>query len=954
MSSESEQMLEDKLIEQLVEMGYQKVSVRTEDQLIVNLKTQLEVLNKTSLTDGEFQQILTYITKSPSIFKHAEVLREHIPYVKEDGEHAHLILLNQKYWCQNEFQVTHQFNMEGTYKNRYDVTILINGLPLVQIELKRRGLELKEAFNQVNRYQRTSYTSGYGLFQFIQLFVFSNGTNTKYFANDNVGDRDFKQTFFWTDDKNKRYSQLQDFAQHFLEPCHISKMITHYMVLSTSNKLMVLRPYQFYAVEALVERVKKSKENGYIWHTTGAGKTLTSFKAAQIISKIKTVHKVLFVVDRKDLDYQTTKEFNRFRKGSVDATKNTKSLVNQILGSEQLIVTTIQKLNNAIINRRFKEQIEGLSNERIIFIFDECHRSQFGDTHLNIRNFFPNAQLFGFTGTPIFAENAQRNDKGKRTTKHLFDKCLHKYLITDAINDGNVLKFAVEYIRTFKAKDHIDDIEIEAINEPEVMDAPVRRDIIVNHIIQKHEVRTKNGRFNAIFCVSSVPNAIAYYNLFKEKREQGLHNLKVATIFSYEANPEDGEFDALNDSGLNDEQRSLMMAADGKVMYLTKSPREQLDDFIADYNKMFATNFSTRDGEFYNYYNNLSGRVKDNNLDILIVVDMFLTGFDSKMLNTLYVDKNLRYHGLIQAYSRTNRICGQHKTHGNIVVYRNLKAATDEAIKMFADDEPTEDIIEPAYEDLLEKFEEAYDVLTLQVPTPDSVDELYGEENKAEFVKNFRRIIRLINRMKQYEDFDFSNLALSELMFNDFRSKYLDLYEEVSSGKEQEKVSIINDLDFEVELLQRDEINVDYIIQLLVKLKGAELSEREKQIEQINKLLSSEEKLRSKRELIEEFMEKQLPLISDSDEVLDRFADFILAKRKAAMKRLTDEENLDTKKFDHLLSEYLYTQKLPIKEEVLGALNVRPKLLQQPIKAEEITNKLKEYVNVYIDGFSMV
>lgn len=954
MSSESEQMLEDKLIEQLVGMGYQKVSVRTEDQLVANLKAQLEVLNKTSLTDGEFQQILTYITKSPSIFKHAEVLREHIPYLKENGEQAHIILLNQKYWCQNEFQVTHQFNMEGTYKNRYDVTLLINGLPLVQIELKRRGLELKEAFNQVNRYQRTSYTSGHGLFQFIQLFVFSNGVNTKYFANDNVADRDFKQTFFWADRENKRYTQLQDFAQYFLEPCHISKMITHYMVLNTSNKLMVLRPYQYYAVEALVDRVKKSTENGYIWHTTGSGKTLTSFKAAQIISKIKTVHKVLFVVDRKDLDYQTTKEFNKFSKGSVDATKNTHSLVKQLLGSEQLIVTTIQKLNNAITNARFKAQVEGVSNERIIFIFDECHRSQFGDTHLNIRNFFPHAQLFGFTGTPILEENAQRNEKGKRTTKELFDKCLHKYVITDAINDGNVLKFAVEYIRTFKAKDHIDDIEIEAIDEPEVMDAPERREIIVNHIIQKHDVKTQNRRFNALFCVSGVPNAIAYYQLFKQKKEEGLHNLKVATIFSYEANSDDREFEEAQKSGLGDEQRSLMMAADGKVAYLTKSPREQLDDFIEDYNKMFSTNFSTREGEYYNYYNNLSKRVKENNLDILIVVDMFLTGFDSKNLNTLYVDKNLRYHGLIQAYSRTNRICGQHKSHGNIVVYRNLKAATDEAIRLFANKEASEDVIEPAYEDLFQKFEEAYDALVIQVPTPDSVDELYGEESKAEFVQNFRRIIRLINRMKQYENFDFNNLALSELAFNDYRSKYLDLYEEVSSGKVEEKVSIINDLDFEVELLQRDEINVDYIIQLLVKLKGAEVSDRQKQIDQINKLLSSEEKLRSKRELIEEFIEKQLPLISDSDEVLDHFADFVLEQRKAAMKRLTEEENLDAKKFDQILSQYLYTQKLPIKEEVLGALNVRPRLLQQPIKAEEITNKLVEYVNVYVDGFGMV
>ncbi|MFY7939109.1 MAG: type I restriction endonuclease subunit R, partial [Flavobacterium sp.] len=438
--------------------------------------------------------------------------------------------------------VTQQVSMEGKYKNRYDVTILINGLPLAQIELKRRGLELKEAFNQINRYERHSFTAGFGLFQFVQLFVISNGVNTKYFANAPIKARSFKQTFYWTDVNNNLITQLPDFTDLFLEPCHLSKMITKYIVLNESYRmLMILRPYQFYATEAIVERVKTTTKFGYIWHTTGSGKTLTSFKTAQILTNLPEVYKVVFVVDRKDLDYQTTKEFNSFSKGSIDGTNNTNTLVNQLADQTKLIVTTIQKLNTAISKTNYLNRITHLKDQRIVFIFDECHRSQFGKTHDDIKNFFTASQMFGFTGTPIFEENAGSNEFGKRTTAMLFEKCLHKYVITNAIKDENVLKFSIEYISTFKRKDQILDIEVEAIDEAEVMEAPQRLNNIVDYIIANHNRKTHNKSFTGMFCVSSVETLIKYYQLFHQKRQEGLHTLKIATIFSYVANDDDAD-----------------------------------------------------------------------------------------------------------------------------------------------------------------------------------------------------------------------------------------------------------------------------------------------------------------------------------------------------------------------------------------------------------------------------
>ena len=528
---------------------------------------KLEKHNKVRLSDTEFSRVLNHLNKG-NVFEKAQILRDKFALLKDDGDTQYIEFLDSEHWCQNRFQVTQQVTIEGKYKNRYDVTLLINGLPLVQIELKRRGIELKEAFNQINRYQRDSYGSNRALFNYVQIFVISNGVNTKYYSNNRK--QTFKQTFFWADKDNKNITNLDQFAETFLEKCHISKMICKYIVLAEVPKiLMVLRPYQYYAVEAIVDRVKNTQKNGYIWHTTGSGKTLTSFKAAQILTKLPDVEKVVFVVDRKDLDYQTTKEFNSFSDGSVDGTDNTRVLVNQFLSKHadkkgiakdsNLIITTIQKLNTAINKPHYLSQMESVKDNKVVFIFDECHRSQFGETHKNITGFFTNAQLIGFTGTPIFPENAVGNQYGKRTTAELFDSILHKYVITDAINDDNVLKFSVEYIGRYKEKEHSAtevDIEVENIDIKELLESDERIDKITDYIIANHDRKTHSREFTAMMCVSSVDVLCKYYEAFRHKS----HKLKVATIFSYNANEEDKDADGiivLEDSILSTVRRVL-------------------------------------------------------------------------------------------------------------------------------------------------------------------------------------------------------------------------------------------------------------------------------------------------------------------------------------------------------------------------------------------------------------
>ena len=956
MAKQPEQILEEQLVEQLQKLNYSLVHIKDEKELITNLKCQLEKHNNISFSSQEFEKVLNILSKG-SVFEKAKSLREKQHILRDNGDNLYFEFIQTEHWCQNQFQVTHQVAMEGKYKNRYDVTLLINGLPLVQIELKRRGLELKEAFNQINRYQRHSFGASSALFQYIQIFVISNGVNTKYYANNRF--QSFKQTFYWTDKENKRLTNiLNGFTSEFLEPCHLSKMICKYIVLNETQKiLMALRPYQYYAVEALVDKVKthgraSQSKNGYIWHTTGSGKTLTSFKASQILTALPKVKKVVFVVDRKDLDYQTTREFNSFSKGSIDGTDNTKALVKQFADDTKLIVTTIQKLNTAISKQQYLPKMEKLKGERMVFIFDECHRSQFGETHGRINKFFNNPQMFGFTGTPIFADNAVKNELGKRTTKELFGDCLHKYVITDAIKDENVLKFSVEYVGRYKRKETATeiDIEVEDIDTKELMESPLRLEKIAGYILANHNRKTHSKEFTALFCVSSIETLIKYYDIFQQKKEEGIHNLKIATIFSYTANEADADA-----NGFIPEELSVV--EEPRALYgLHAHSREKLDEYIGHYNKMFETNFSTKDSEsFYNYYNDISKKVKERKIDILLVVNMYLTGFDSPPLNTLYVDKNLKYHGLIQAYSRTNRILNEQKSQGNIVVFRNLKNATDEAITLFSNKEAIEEIIMKPYEDYVKKFNDAFIALLQITPTVNSVNDLQTEDDELEFIKAFRELMRIKNILVAFSDFKWPDLAMGEQLFEDFKSKYLDLYDKVKSDHQKEKVSILEDVDFELELIHRDEINVAYIIQLLIKLKSVKTHGRASQQteKEIFNLLNTEAHLRSKRELIELFIKANLPEIEDSDDIPQEFEKFWNAEQQKAFNQLVTDEKLSAERTQSLIEDYLYAEREPMRDEILNLIEgEKPGLLQRKTIGERILKKLINFVDTFINGMT--
>ena len=949
MSKQPELILEEQLIVKLQELGYALAHIQNETGLIANLKVQLEKHNNIAFSDKEFEKVLNILSKG-SVFEKAKTLREKQHIVRDNGDDLYFEFINTEQWCQNQYQVTHQVSMEGKYKNRYDVTLLINGLPLVQIELKRRGLELKEAFNQINRYQRHSFSSSYGLFQYVQIFVISNGVNTKYYANNRF--QSFKQTFFWTDKENKRLTNLlNDFAPDFLEKCHVSKMIYKYIVLNETSKiLMVLRPYQYYAVEALIDRVKHSRKNGYIWHTTGSGKTLTSFKASQILTRLPKIKKVVFVVDRKDLDYQTTREFNSFSKGSVDGTDNTRQLVRQFADDTKLIVTTIQKLNAAISRKRFLERMKPLQDERIVFIFDECHRSQFGETHQRIVSFFKNIQMFGFTGTPIFAENAVKNELGKKTTKELFGECLHKYVITDAIRDENVLKFSVEYVGRYRNRDSVNEIDIlvEDIDVEELMASGTRLEKIVDYIIAHHNRKTHNREFTAMFCVSSIPTLIRYYELLYRKKMLGEHDLKIASIFSYVANEDDVDAD-----GFIPEEVSV--AAEPEIAYATNPhTREKLDEFIGHYNQMFGSAFSTQDSQsFYNYYKDISKKVKERKIDIVLVVNMFLTGFDSPSLNTLYVDKNLRYHGLIQAYSRTNRILNELKSQGNIVVFRNLKNATDEAITLFSNKDAIEEIIMKPYDEYVKSFNDAFINLLQITPTVNSVDNLVTEEDELKFVIAFRDLMRIKNVLTSFSDFKWSDLSMTEQQFEDYKSKYLDLHDKVKSDHAKEKVSILEDVDFELELIHRDEINVAYIIRLLIKLKANQKKDADQIEKEIFNLLNTEMQLRSKKELIERFIRENMPVILETDDIPQEFEKFWMVEQERAFLKMVEEEKLSKEKTQTLIEHYLYSEQEPMRDDILELLvGEKPTLLQRKQTGDRILRRIIDFVETFINGIS--
>ncbi|PWJ60509.1 type I restriction enzyme R subunit [Dyadobacter jejuensis] len=948
MSTQSELALEQNLVVQLVENGYENVCIKNEADLLSNLKTQLEKFNERTFTDEEFKQILNHLTRTTNVFEKAKILRDKFSFKNADNETVYVRFLNMEHWCKNEYQVTNQITVDGKYQTRFDVTMLINGLPLVQIELKKRGLELREAFNQIDRYKKHSYHIGMGLFQYIQIFVISNGVNTKYFAL--TKKPDFKFTFYWTDENNRRVSDLESFTKVFLDKCHVSKMITRYTVLHEGDKaLMILRPYQYFAVEKILERVKNSptvgpSKNGYVWHTTGSGKTLTSFKASQILSRIPKVDKVVFCVDRVDLDYKTTLEFNAFSPGSVDGSDNTKKLVKQFADpSVRLIVTTIQKLNTAITRERHQKTMDGLKDKKVVFIFDECHRSQFGDTHKNIVRYFNNHQMFGFTGTPIFTKNAATIKRQKVTTAMLFGERLHTYVITDAIKDQNVLPFSVEYTGRYEYKDNSRsnlDIDVEAIDTAELLESEERLSKIAHYIIGIHDSKTYNRAFTGMFCISNVKTLIKYYDLFRRLKREGKHDLRIASIFSYTANEAPN-----SDTGEIPEED--LDFNNSKVDIHT---RDVMDKYIEEYNQEFKTSFSTKDSQSFNdYYKNVAKRVIDKEIDLLFVVNMFLTGFDSKKLNTLYVDKNLKYHGLIQAYSRTNRVTGEKKSHGNIVVFRNLKQATDDSIELFSTLDAKETILIEPYEDYVEKFDQAVATLLSVVPTVGSVDDLLGEDEQLRFIRAYRNLMRIKNAMETFVDFTFDSLSMDAQTFADYGSKYLDLYNATKSSTEKKKESILNEVDFQLELIRRDEINVMYILRLLAQNRGGDEATRKKREQEILTMVSSDPVLSTKRELIEKFILENLPTVSE-DELEREYEDFLSVERRVAFEKLTAEEDINPELLQKTMDSIEFSGRFPTKDELVDTLNKKPSFRKRISIGERLVVKLSEFVGKFMEG----
>ena len=878
---ESEARLENRMIDQLVKQGYEQVQIDDVNSLEKNFREQVNKHNKKELkgkdlSDKEFERLMVKIS-GKGVFQSAKELRQKQDIQRDDGTIVYIELFNTKDWCKNTFQVTHQTTVEGKYTNRYDVTILINGLPLVQVELKRRGIDMKEAFNQIKRYKRHSY---FGLYKFIQLFVISNGVDTKYFAN---GDQELNYgfTFYWTDVNNERITNLEQFCLFFLDRCHIGKMIARYMIINETEKLlMVMRPYQVYAVENIVSRALDTSNNGYVWHTTGSGKTITSFKTSQILALEPSINQVFFLVDRKDLDKQTLDEFNKFDPGCVDMTNQTDKLIQQIKDSTKpLIITTIQKMANACSNPKYASVMEKYKDLKTVFIIDECHRSQFGDMHRQISRTFSKAQYFGFTGTPRFKENPSQDG---RSTADIFEKCLHTYLIKDAIKDENVLGFSVDYMKFVEWSGKTEeDIMVEGIDTDEVFMADERIGIIAQDIINHHNVKTRDRKYNALFTVSSIPLLIKYYETFKSIN----HDLKIGAIFTYGANED-----------------------------LDKNPehsRESLDRIIKDYNKMYKTNFSSH--TFDSYFRDICKKIKNTEIDIVIVVNMLLTGFDAKRLNTLYVDKSLKYHDLIQAFSRTNRVETDTKPFGNIVCYRTTKARVDEAVKLFSQTDSIDTVIMKPYEDYLSKFNEAVKRLLEITPVVESVDSLESEDDIKEFIIAFREVAKLLVSLKTFNQFDLDNTdsMINAQMFEDYKSKYYELYRKLSNDKE--KSSILNDVTFSLELIQTDKINVSYILNLIRNVDLTDEEQKQKDIADIeSKLVNiTDDELFLKADLIKSFLKSILPALKEEDSIDEALDKHMNKERQKEIKKFATDNNINLETLETIINEYEYSGIFP-------------------------------------------
>ena len=882
-SYQSEADLEREFIKNLQNQGYEYLSIHNEKELIANLKDKLEKLNNIIFSEKEWERFFKekIANKNDSIVEKTRTIQEDYikSFTRDDGSLVNISLINKKNIHNNFLQVINQYEEEGgNHNTRYDVSILVNGLPLIHIELKRRGVAIREAFNQINRYQRDSFWAGSGLFEYVQIFVISNGTNTKYYSNTTrarhikemsfnrkkvkKSSNSFEFTSYWADANSKSITDLVDFTKTFFAKHTILNILTKYCIFDTSETLLVMRPYQISATERILSKIQlannykwvgKIDAGGYIWHTTGSGKTLTSFKTAQLASQLDYIDKVLFVVDRKDLDSQTQKEYDRFSKGSANGNTSTKILKAQLEdkyeNKSKIIITTIQKLGHFIKQNKNHE----VFRKNIVLIFDECHRSQFGELHLAIAKTFKNYFMFGFTGTPIFPKNSNGSSKTLfKTTEQTFGDKLHTYTIVNAINDGNVLPFRIDYINTIKEKENIQDKKVNAIDIEKAMSDPNRIKEVVSYIVDHFEQKTMRNKhyelkdqrlsgFNSIFAVSSIPVAKKYYFEFKKQLKEKNKDLRVATIFSYSVNEEENT-DNLDDESFDTENLDL-------------GSREFLEEAILDYNKMFGTNYDTSSDGFQLYYENLSKRTKDKEIDILIVVNMFLTGFDATTLNTLWVDKNLRMHGLIQAFSRTNRILNSIKTFGNIVCFRDLQEETDEAIALFGNKEAGGIVLLKTYEDYYNGYQddkgrekEGYSQLIeeLQSKFPLS-EQITGESNKKEFVILFGNILKIKNILSAFDKFA-GNEILSEREFQDYQSIYLDMYQEIRT-KNKEKEIINDDIIFEIELIKQVEINIDYILMKVTEYYKSNKEDKEILID-IKKAINSSLELRSKKELI--------------------------------------------------------------------------------------------------------
>lgn len=927
-SYQSEQALENEFIRMLTEQGYDYLEIHDSESLIKNLRTQLEIVNDYKFTDSEWDRFFNDSIANNNdgiVEKTRKIQEDNIQVLKrDDGTSKNITLIDKKCIHNNRLQVINQYvENTGNYDNRYDVTILVNGLPLVHIELKRRGVALKEAFNQINRYQRDSFWAGSGLYEYIQIFVISNGTSTKYYSNttreshikEQTSTRNkskktsnsFEFTSYWADSNNKVISDLVDFTRTFFAKHTILNILTKYCVFTSEDLLLVMRPYQIVATERILNRIQVAtnykkmgtiEAGGYIWHTTGSGKTLTSFKTAQLVSKLEYIDKVLFVVDRKDLDYQTMKEYDRFQKGAANGNRSTKVLQKQLEDTtSKIIVTTIQKLSEFV--KRNKNH--PVYQKHMVLIFDECHRSQFGDMHKMIVQNFKNYHLFGFTGTPIFAKNAgQTTNPDFCTTEQAFGEKLHTYTIVDAINDGNVLPFRIDYINTIKAKEGMTDKEVEAINTEEALSSPERVSNVVSYIIEHFDQKTKRNSFydlkgqrvngfNSMFAVASIPMAKKYYLEFKKQLEEKQKDLTIATIYSYAQNEEDTSDGILDDEGFETD-------------LLDKSSREFLDFAINEYNKKFKTNFSSEGNGFQDYYKDLSDKVKHREIDLLIVVNMFLTGFDATTLNTLWVDKNLKQHGLIQAYSRTNRILNSVKTYGNIVCFRNLQDATNDAIALFGDKNATGIVLLKSYEDYYYGYEDdngkkqiGYEerIAMLLQKYPLGV-QIVGEKAEKDFIASIGNILRLRNILSSFDKFA-GNAILSERDFQDYTGMYVDLYQKYKQKDDGEKESIKDDIVFEMELVKQVEVNIDYILMLVAKYHQSNCEDKEI-LGTIDKAIKSSLALRSKKELIDGFISK----INADTNVMDDWGKFVKEQKEIDLKKIINDENLneeETRKF---------------------------------------------------------